>query len=341
MMIYKNIPLKKYNTFGLDYMAECMIHIRTEKEATALFNGTINWKKPFLILGSGSNILFTSDFKGTILYPELKGIKIEKHESDKGNLIVSAGAGVNWDYFVEWSVNKGFGGLENLSLIPGKVGATPIQNIGAYGVEVSDQIVKVKAINVYDGSVRVFSNKECEFSYRNSIFKNSEKGKYLVTRVYYRLSTNPLLNLSYESLKEELNKLGEKTLKNVRQTVINIRRTKLPDPERIGNAGSFFKNPVVQNHVAINLKNKYPDMPVYKDQEGHMKLASGWLIDRCGWKGKRSGDAGVHEKQALVLVNYGKATGMEIFKLSEEIRRSVYEKFGVELEREVEVVGVI
>jgi UDP-N-acetylenolpyruvoylglucosamine reductase len=340
MMIYKNIPLKKYNTFGLDYFAECMIRIKTEKEAIALFNGTVNLKKPLLILGSGSNILFTSDFKGTILYPEIKGIKIEEEVANR-NVIVSAGAGVNWDDFVAWSVNKGFGGIENLSLIPGKVGATPVQNIGAYGVEVKDRIVKVRTININDGSIRVFTNNECEFAYRSSIFKNSEKGKYLVTRVYYRLTINPLLNLSYETLKEEVNKLGAETLINVRQGVINIRQNKLPDPEIIGNAGSFFKNPVVESSVALNLKNEYPDIPVYKDQEGYMKLASGWLIERCGWKGERRGDAGVHNKQALVLINYGKATGKEIYNLSEEIRKSVHKKFGVDLEREVEIVGVI
>jgi UDP-N-acetylmuramate dehydrogenase len=341
MMIYKNIPLKKYNTFGLDYMAECMIQIKTEKEATALFNGSVDWEKPLFILGSGSNILFVSDFKGTILSPELKGINIEEKDTDNEEIIVSAGAGVNWDDFVAWSVNKGFGGLENLSLIPGKVGATAVQNIGAYGVEVKNLIVKVKTININDGVIRVFSNNECEFDYRNSIFKNREKGKYLVTRVFYKLELRPALKLSYESLKEEVNRQGARTLKNVRQGVINIRRSKLPDPKIIGNAGSFFKNPVVKNSLVVNLKNEYPDIPVYMDQESYMKLAAGWLIERCGWKGKRRGDAGVHDKQALVLVNYGKATGKEIYNLSEEIKKSVYEKFGVELEREVEIVGVI
>jgi len=340
MMIYKNISLKKYNSFGLDYKAEYMIKIRTEKEASALFNGAVSWKKPLLILGSGSNILFTSDFKGTVLYPELKGIKIEEKELNEDKVIVSAGAGVNWDDFAAWSVNKGFGGIENLSLIPGNVGATPVQNIGAYGVEVKDQIVKVKTINVNDGSIRVFSNSECEFGYRTSIFKNREKGKYLVTRVYYRLTTKPLLNLSYDSLKEEVNKLGKETLKNARQAVINIRHNKLPDPDLIGNAGSFFKNPVVQRSIAGNLKDEYPGMPVYDDREGYMKLAAGWLIDRCGWKGKKIEDAGVHDKQALVIINYGKATGKEIYDLSEEIKKSVYKKFGIELEREVEVVGI-
>jgi UDP-N-acetylmuramate dehydrogenase len=340
-MIYKNVPLKKYNTFGLDYIADCLIHLRTEAEATTFFEGDKSWRKPFLILGSGSNLLFTGDFKGTILYPEMKGIRIEEKDMENWNIIVSSGAGVNWDDFVEWTVNKGFGGLENLSLIPGKVGATPVQNIGAYGVEVKDLILKVNTINTSDGSLRIFTKNECKFEYRNSIFKNIEKGKYLVTRVYYNLKINPLLNLEYESLKEEVNRLGTLTLQNVRQAVINIRRCKLPDPEITGNAGSFFKNPVVEESLAGDFKNRYPAMPLYEDKKGFMKLAAGWLIEQCGWKGKRTGDAGVHDKQALVLINYGKATGREIYDLSELIKKSVYEKFGVRLEREVEVVGLI
>jgi UDP-N-acetylmuramate dehydrogenase len=341
MMIYKNIPLKKYNSFGFHYMADRMIHIRNENEATALFKGNAETDKPQLILGGGSNILFTSDFKGTILYPALRGIEIEENDNGNGSLIVSAGAGVNWDELVEWTVTRGLGGLENLSLIPGKVGATPVQNIGAYGTEVRESIVKVKTISTDDGSLRIFSNQECEFEYRNSIFKKGKKNRFLVTRVYYRLSTRPSLNLYYDSLKQEVNMLGEETLRNVRQAVINIRRRKLPDPELIGNAGSFFKNCVVTNAVADKLKKEFSEMPVYEEREGYKKLASGWLIDKCGWKGKRIGDAGVHENQALVLINYGKATGKEIYDLSEEIRKSVREKFEVDLEREVEVIGVI
>jgi UDP-N-acetylmuramate dehydrogenase len=339
MMIYKNIPLKKYNSFGLDYIAECMIHIRTENEAIALFKEAADIQKPQLILGGGSNILFTSDFKGTILYPELGGIKIE--EKENGSAIVSAGAGVKWDDLVEWTVAKGFGGLENLSLIPGRVGATPVQNIGAYGVEVRESIVKVKTISTIDGSLRIFDNSECEFGYRNSIFKKDKKNRFLVTRVFYRLMTSPSLNLLYDSLRQEVNMLGKENLRNVRQAVINIRQRKLPDPQLIGNAGSFFKNSVVTSSVADRLKKEYPEIPVYEEKEGYKKLASGWMIDKCGWKGKRIGDAGVHEKQALVLINYGKATGKEIYDLSEEIRMSVNERFGVDLEREVEVIGVI
>jgi UDP-N-acetylmuramate dehydrogenase len=341
MVIYRNIPLRKYNTFGVDYNADCMINIRTEKEASALFASSESFKKPFFVLGSGSNILFTSDFKGTILYPDLGGIKIEEQNKSDENVVISAGAGVIWDNLAEWTVNKGFGGLENLSLIPGKVGATPIQNIGAYGVEVKDYIVRVKTISLEDGSVKIFSNNECKFSYRNSIFKNNEKGKYLVTRVYYRLTTRTLTNLSYGSLKEEVNKLGAESLKNIRQAVMNIRRSKLPDPEKIGNAGSFFKNPVVPNSIAASLKTEFPQIPVYDDKPGYSKLASGWLIDQCGWRGRRIGNTGVHNNQALVLINFGKASGIEILNLSEEIRKSVLEKFGIDLEREVEIVGTI
>jgi UDP-N-acetylmuramate dehydrogenase len=338
-MIFRNVSLKTFNTFGLDYKADCMIHIRTEKEAITLFKGKTDWKKPLLILGSGSNILFTSDFKGTIIYPEFDGIKVE--DQDRVKVIISVGAGVNWDDLVEWTVNNGFGGLENLSLIPGKVGATPVQNIGAYGVEVKDTIDKVRTVSTDDGSIAEFSNADCRFGYRNSIFKNELKGKYLVTRVYYKLTTKPLLKLDYGSLNDEIKSLGEVTLKNVRQAVINIRRSKLPDPYIVGNAGSFFKNPVISSSVAADLKKSYPRMPVYEDQSAGTKLAAGWIIDQCGWKGKRIGDAGVHDKQALVLVNHGKATGKEIYDLSEAIKKSVKENFGVELEREVEVIGTI
>ncbi|TAL73589.1 MAG: UDP-N-acetylmuramate dehydrogenase [Bacteroidetes bacterium] len=339
MLIYKNIPLKKYNSFGLDYLADSLICIKTEKEAALLFRQDIALKKPFLILGSGSNILFTSDFNGTILHPEMSGIRVEKQ--DKESVIISAGAGVNWDKLVEWTVNKGLGGLENLSLIPGMVGATPVQNIGAYGAEVKDLIEKVRTINISNGSIRIFSKNECDFGYRDSIFKKSEKGKYLITRVYYKLNISPLLHIKYGSLEEEVNKLGSVTLKNVRQAVINIRKSKLPDPGIIGNAGSFFRNPVVARSFADNIKKDFPHVPVYEDQSGGIKVAAAWLIDKCGWKGKRIGDAGVHDKQALVLVNYGKATGTEIYNLSEEIRKSVFNKFRVELEPEVEVVGPI
>lgn len=339
MKVFRNKSLKSYNTFGLNYKVGSLIHVTSEEEAVAFFNGNVSWEKPLLIIGGGSNLLFTGDFKGTILYPEITGIKIE--EKNNHNVIISAGAGVNWDNLVEWTVDRGFGGLENLSLIPGLVGATPVQNIGAYGAEVKDSILNVNAIRISDGAFKLFNNNECGFGYRNSVFKTSEKGNYLITRVFYKLNINSLPNLNYGSLQEEISKLGEVSLKNVRQAVINIRSSKLPDPEITGNAGSFFKNPVISVSGADRLKKSFPMIPVYEDQSGSVKIAAGWLIDKCGWKGKKFGDAGVHDKQALVIVNYGKATGKEIFDLSENIKKSVLEKFGIELEREVEIIGPI
>jgi UDP-N-acetylmuramate dehydrogenase len=292
-----------------------------------------------MVIGGGSNLLFTGDYPGTLLHSEIEGITVE--ETHPGHVIVSAGAGVSWDKFVEWCVYCGFGGIENLSLIPGSVGASAVQNIGAYGVEVKDTIVKVRAVSIETGLISEFNLQDCRFGYRNSIFKSEVKGKYLITKIYFRLTTNPMLNLSYGSLKEETVTPGGASLLSVRETIINIRRSKLPDPENIGSAGSFFKNPVVSKLEGESLKKNYNGMPVYEDISGGLKLAAGWLIDMCGWKGKRIGDAGVHDKQALVLVNYGKASGKDIYFLSEEIKKSVYEKFGVMLEREVEIVGAI
>jgi UDP-N-acetylmuramate dehydrogenase len=267
MLIFMNTSLKPYNTFGLEYMADTMIHVRTEKEAKALFNGELSWKKPLLILGGGSNILFTRDFTGTILCPAFSRIKFEEQKDE--HVIVSAGARVTWDKLVEWTVRMGFSGLENLSGIPGSVGAVPVQNIGAYGTEVKDYITKVRTISTSDGKVRVFSNDECRFGYRTSVFKNPEKGKYLVTRVYFRLDLNFKPNLNYGSLNEEVGRLDQPTLRNVRMAVINIRQLKLPDPKVIGNAGSFFKNPVVSRTAAEKLLKTYPDLPLYNDPSGN------------------------------------------------------------------------
>jgi UDP-N-acetylmuramate dehydrogenase len=336
MWIYKSVSLKDHNTFNLDYKAEVAIRVKTFREASSLFNGEISLKKPILTVGSGSNILFTEDFQGTIIFPQIGGIRIV---NQKGNeIIVSAGAGVIWDNLVEWCVERGFGGIENLSYIPGTVGAVPVQNIGAYGVEAGESIIKVKAVSIADGSSRTFTNEDCHFGYRNSIFKEAEKGKYLITRVWFKLYSNPVFRLNYGSLNEIVNKTGGVNLKNVRQAVISIRQNKLPDPEVIGNAGSFFKNPVVKKTISDKLVKEFPEIPVYKDPSGGIKLAAGWLIEKCGWKGKQAGDAGVHEKQALVLVNHGNASGKDILILSERIQESVFDKFGIRIEREVEVI---
>jgi len=337
-MIYENISLKKYNSFGLNVRADHFATFKLEENAIHFLKHHNEAVENYLILGRGSNLLFTADFHGTVIHPEMEGITLE---GKKGiDVIVSAGAGVIWDKLVESTVKNGLGGLENLSLIPGLVGASPVQNIGAYGAEVKNTIEKIRAISLEDGSMREFSNEECRFGYRDSIFKGELKGKYLITKVYFRLSTRPKLCLEYGSMKEEVNKLGSTSLGNVRKIVISNRQNKLPDPEQIGNAGSFFKNPVVKLSVVDELKIKYPKIPVFSDNSGGAKLAAGWLIEQCGWKGKRIGDAGVHEKQALIIVNYGNATGMELFNLSEQIRKSVAEKFGITLEREVEVIGI-
>jgi UDP-N-acetylmuramate dehydrogenase len=259
-------------------------------------------------------------------------------EEKSDYVVVCCGAGLVWDSLVEWTVNKGFGGIENLSLIPGLAGATPVQNIGAYGVEVKDTIEKVRAVSLENGSIKEFCIDECRFGYRDSIFKRELKGKFLITNVYYRLMKNPSFNIGYGSLKEEVEKHGPVSLKTVREAVIRIRKSKLPDPALIGIAGSFFKNPVISKSSAEAFRKQYTEAPVYDDPSGGIKVAAGWLIDKCGWKGKRIGDAGVHANQALVLVNYGKATGIEIFNLSEEIKQSVSTKFGIELDREVEVI---
>lgn len=335
-MLQRNISLKNYNTFGLDYKADEFFVLKSEEEAIKIIKRQARNEKPSLVLGGGSNLLLTSDFHGRIMHIEIGGIKIEEQNSDK--FLVSAGGGVIWDSFVEWAVSNGLGGIENLSLIPGTVGAAPVQNIGAYGVEVKNTIEKVRAISLKNGTIREFSNTECLFGYRNSIFKNKVKGEYIVSRVYFRLSSEPLFVLSYGSLEKEAARLGKLTLGNVREAVINIRRSKLPDPQVIGNAGSFFKNPVVDASVSEGLKSLYPDMPVHKELSGEIKLSAGWMIEQCGWKGRRMGDAGVHDRQALVLVNHGQATGKDLFTLSEEIRDSVRQKFRIELEREVEVI---
>jgi UDP-N-acetylmuramate dehydrogenase len=338
MLTEENISLKPYNTFGLNYIADRIIHLHDDSDIRSVAK-EIHSYKPYLILGGGSNLLFTGDFKGTLIHPVIGGIRILKH--DNNSVIISAGSGIRWDDLVAWTVENGFYGLENLSLIPGNTGAAPVQNIGAYGVEVRRTIDRVETIRLADGKQVIFSNDDCGFDYRYSIFKGPEKGNYIVTRVFFRLSIEAELNLEYGGVKEEVLKLGETSLKNVRSAIIRIRKNKLPDPNVTGNAGSFFKNPVVPDTIAEKLRMEFPLMPQYPERKGFTKLAAGWLIQQCGLKGKRSGDAGVHENQALVLVNYGNATGKDIYSLSETVRQSVKDKFGLDLEREVEIVGSI
>jgi UDP-N-acetylmuramate dehydrogenase len=331
---YSNYPLQKLHTFGTEASTKYYFEF-TETEDLAGFLATNKeWQNlQLLIIGSGSNLLFVNDFPGLIINPNIPGIKIV-HE-DRNNIWLEVGAGVVWDDLVEYAVFNRWGGIENLSLIPGKVGAAAVQNIGAYGMEIQSQIESVTGFNLETLTENILESTDCQFAYRDSIFKNQLKNSFIITSVVFKLDKFPEFILNYGDLKSETEKLGAINLRNIRKAVIGIRESKLPDPKIFGNAGSFFKNPVIDEVQATPLLNIYPNMPHYPAPEKRTKLAAGWLIEQCGWKGFRRGDAGVHEKQALVLVNYGNATGKEIFELSEKIRQSVQDKFGVELEREV------
>jgi UDP-N-acetylmuramate dehydrogenase len=334
MAIQKDISLLPYNSFHLDVKADEFIPVQSADELQEILNRGI---KPALILGGGSNLLLTKDVRGLVLKIEIGGI--DEVKEDHLHIYVRVGAGENWHSFVQYSMKKDWGGLENLSLIPGNVGTAPIQNIGAYGVELKDVFFELEAYDRKEQKVFAFGVNDCRFGYRDSIFKSIEKGRYIILNVTFILNKNPVLHTSYGAIREELKKSGihSPTIQDVSQAVIKIRQSKLPDPNEIGNAGSFFKNPVVDQATFLFLSDKYPDMPSYPHEDQSVKLAAGWLIEQCGWKGYRKGDAGVHKNQALVLVNYGHATGAEILALSEKIQASVLKKFGVELEPEVNI----
>ena len=330
-----NFDLTAYNTFQLKAKADRFFEF-TESEELQLFLQHEKLPSKYLIMGGGSNLLFQDDYHGLILHPNIPGV-IEEDE-DRNFVYIEAGSGVEWDEFVRLTVQYELGGLENLSLIPGKVGAAPVQNVGAYGVEAKDRIYLVRGIDLISGRPFEMKNDECHFAYRNSIFKRELKNKVVITSVVFKLDKFPEFNLEYGALKSEVDQLGKVNLENVRQAVINIREAKLPDPKVIGNAGSFFKNPVVDVTVANQLIEHYEKVPVYPVDDNRVKLAAGWLIDQCGWKGYRNGDVGVHPKQALVLVNYGNAKGTELVELSGQIRKSVQEKFHILLEPEVNII---
>jgi UDP-N-acetylmuramate dehydrogenase len=333
--LLENYDLTTYNTFHLNSTAARFFEF-TETEDLLLFLRHEKLEERHLILGGGSNILFQKYFPGLVIYPNIPGI-VEADE-DRNNLYWEVGAGVEWDELVDRAVQCELGGLENLSLIPGKVGAAPVQNIGAYGAEIGERIELVRFIHLESGKMMELKGEDCHFAYRDSIFKNELKNRVVITSVIFKLDKFPEFKLDYGSLKSEVEKIGKTDLDSIRKAVIRIREAKLPDPKVIGNAGSFFKNPVVDMEIARILLDKYPQMPVYQAGEEHVKLAAGWLIDQCGWKGYRKGDAGVHDHQALVLVNYGKATGEELIDLSHQIRNSVQEKFHVLLEPEVNII---
>jgi UDP-N-acetylmuramate dehydrogenase len=338
MEILRDADLLPFNTFHIAAKAKALARFRNVAELRGLLQAPELQGLPRMVLGGGSNILLTRDWPGVVLLNEVEGIEVlEESESE---VLVRAGAGMVWHQFVMHCVGQGWGGLENLSLIPGRVGAAPMQNIGAYGVEIKDSFDHLEALRISDGEVVRFNNADCRFGYRESFFKREGKGQYIILSVAFRLSKARVVDTHYGSIKAELEKRGisSPTIRDVSDAVIAIRRSKLPDPLVLGNAGSFFKNPVVPQALADRIKAGHPDLSAYPAGEGQVKLAAGWLIEKAGWKGFRDGDRGVHKDQALVLVNYGRATGHAIYDLSTQILESVKEKFGVELEREVNVV---
>ena len=334
MTITSGFDLQKLNTFGISSKAKFFSELTDLDELLK-----IDWPSDdILILGGGSNVLFTGPYNGWVIKNSLKGISIV-HE-DASHIYVKVGAGENWHEFVQYCIEQNWAGLENLSLIPGCVGASPMQNIGAYGVEQESTFWSLEALHLKEKRIHTFTKADCAFGYRESVFKRTYKGQFLITSVTFRLNRIPIFHISYGAIQQELDRMGVKDLsiRAVSNAVINIRRSKLPDPEVIGNAGSFFKNPEISETEFEELKSKFPGIVGYPLINHRVKLAAGWMIEQCGWKGQRIGDAGCHKDQALVLVNYDGATGKQIFDLSTEILQSVQKKFGVLMEREVNII---
>ncbi len=336
MEITENISLKALNTFGIDAKARYFANCKTVKDIEEILARKELYELPRLVLGGGSNILFTGDFGGTVLKPDLKGIEVTGE--DENFVRIRAMAGENWDGFVQFAVDHGLGGVENLSGIPGNVGSCPIQNIGAYGAEARDTIERVEMLNVKDLSRSELHGHQCAFGYRDSIFKRELKSKAIILSVTFQLRKKPVFVTSYGNISEELNHYPEISLRTIREAILAIRKRKLPDPAEIGNAGSFFKNPVIGASRLSALLNDHPQIPHFLQKHGEAKIPAAWLIEQCGWKAVRRGDAGVHKNQPLVLVNYGNATGNEIIALARDIQKSVKEKFGVDIEPEVNLV---
>jgi len=338
-LVMSDVDLQPYNTLQVSATASSFAEITSSEQLQDILRHPQTSNQPVLVLGGGSNILFADDFDGLVLHVEIEGKKVFK-ETDK-HVWLKIGAGENWHQAVRYCVEQGWGGIENLSLIPGTVGAAPIQNIGAYGVELEEVFEWLQAVAIETGEVRRFDHDDCRFGYRDSIFKNKLKGKYLVTQVALKLSKKPDLNTSYGAIQSELEKraISNPTIKDISDIVIDIRKSKLPNPETLGNAGSFFKNPVVDNKVYDRIKEDYPGAPGYPMAEGQIKVPAGWLIEEAGWKGKVIGNTGTYKQQALVIVNHGGATGQEILMLAERIQTSVADQFGIELVPEVNIIS--
>lgn len=338
MIIHEDFSLKKYNTFGIDVSSKYFAEVNMDEDLLQLLSESKFRNCDKLVIGSGSNILFTKNFDGLVITSISNGINVIEDEVD--SVLVTAGAGVIWHELVLYCVGRNFGGIENLSLIPGKVGAAPIQNIGAYGQELKDVFYSLKGINIDDSKQIVMYNSECKFGYRNSIFKNELKNRFIVTEITLKLDKSPELNLNYGTIREELNKLNksEITIKDVSNTICRIRKSKLPDPTTLGNAGSFFKNPEVTTDEFNTLRQKFSDLPGYKISENTIKIPAGWLIEKAGFKGKRFGEVGVYDDQSLVIVNYGKAKPIDVLMLKEKIKTEILLKFNLYLSEEVNII---
>ena len=337
MQIQENFSLKKYNTFGIEAKAKKFVAVHSSESLTKILIENKNQSK--FILGGGSNMLLTKDIDALVIHVDLKGKKIINHNDDF--VWIECQAGENWHDLVLWTINQDFGGIENMSLIPGNVGTTPVQNIGAYGTEIKDTFVSCNAINIENQDIKTFTNAECNFGYRESIFKNELKNQYIITSVVFKLTKhNHKINVSYGDIQQELSKNNVQipTLIDVSNAVIAIRQSKLPDPKILGNSGSFFKNPILLKSDFEPIHKKFPEMKFYEISDTEVKVPAGWLIDQAGFKGKRFGDAGVHKNQALVLVNYGNATGQEILNVSIDVQKTVLKMFGIRIEAEVNVI---
>lgn len=334
--VKENYDLQRYNTFQIAAHSRFFVELHDLPSVIDFLNSGFIGQYPYFILGGGSNVLFTHDFPGIIIHPAVMGI--EKTHEDDSHVIIRAGAGEEWDGLVDFCVNNNWGGIENLSWIPGHVGACPVQNIGAYGVEIMDYIHTVTGYMIENGRKITLTAKECQFSYRDSIFKNELKNRVLITHVNFRLNKDPLFNTGYPDLKKEMDNYADTTLQNIRQAIIKIRKYKLPDPSETGNAGSFFKNPVIAEKQADDLQRFYPVMPVYNLANGSVKLSAAWLIEQSGWKGKICGNAATHMKQPLIIINRGGATGEEILQCALKIQKAVMNHFAIKLEMEVNVL---
>lgn len=335
MQIAHNVSIKDINTFGIDVTCASLAQFESIDDLKNILQDDAFSSMPKLILGGGSNVLFTKNFEGLILKNEIKGIDLVGE--DESHYFVKAGAGENWHEFVQYCISQNWAGLENLSLIPGNVGASPMQNIGAYGVEIKDRFKQLEALNIDTLSVDTFNAEQCNFGYRESVFKKELKGKYIILSVTFKLLKEPDFQIKYGAIQDELEAMNvkEMSIHAIADAVINIRNSKLPNPKDLGNAGSFFKNPVIPPEAWETISEKHPEIPNYPAPGGNVKLAAGWLIEHAGFKGKRSGNCGMHAKQALVLVNYGGATGQELLAHASAVQKGVFEKFGVTLEREV------